>query len=61
MLAWLTWQLYEVMYGVQVSGAGLDVLRVIGFIELLIEVVVVAVLIIAIIQDFIERKEKEKK
>lgn len=62
MLTWLTWRLYELMFGVEITGGALDFMRFIGFVELLIELVIIAILIIVAISTYFESKvEKEKK
>lgn len=57
MITWLTWKLYEVMFGVQVSGGSLDFVRFLGFVELLLEILLAAILVVVDVISIFESKK----
>lgn len=61
MITWLTWRLYELMFGVQITGAPLDFMRFFGFVELLVEIVIIVILIIVAISTVLEGTKEDKK
>lgn len=59
MLIWITIQVFQYVFNAQVQGEVLDVLRVFGFLELMLEIFAVIALVITIVWAAIDSGSTE--